>query len=159
MLYRIKSAVFKNKIFAIMKKLFLISTICLMAIVAQAQNDSVTISGKVTDFDGTPIDSCTVCWMNESFETITQALTNSEGYYSAKIRKGNYNAVAAIYEPSYAHNALNTGLPENQHRLVGISLLTVTPFSISVIIEWRHTVFTRSIFQVQYRPFKYMFDL
>ena len=37
--------------------------------------------------------------------------------YSAKIRKGNYNAVAAIYEPSYAHNALNDGLPENEHRL------------------------------------------
>jgi len=152
-LYRIKSAVFKNKIFAIMKKLFLISTICLMAIVAQAQNDSVTISGKVTDFDGTPIDSCTVCWMNESFETITQALTNSEGYYSAKIRKGNYNAVAAIYELDYQRISIvwSFGL--------GISLLTVTPFSISVIIEWRHTVFTRSIFQVQYRPFKYMFDL
>ncbi len=100
-----------------MKKTFFILTLCLMAMVAQAQNDSVMISGKVTDFDGTPIDSCTVCWMNESFETITQALTNSEGYYSAKIRKGNYNAVAAIYEPSYAHNALNTGLPENQHRL------------------------------------------
>lgn len=100
-----------------MKKLLFILVICLMAMVAQAQNNSVTISGRVTDFDGTPIDSCTVFWMNESFETITQALTNSEGYYSAKIRKGNYNAVAAIYEPSYAHNALNTGLPENEHRL------------------------------------------
>ena len=58
-----------------MKKLLFILVICLTAEVAQAQNDSVTISGKVTDFDGTPIDSCTVCWMNESFETITQALT------------------------------------------------------------------------------------
>lgn len=100
-----------------MKKLIFIPVFCLMAIVAQAQNDSVTIAGKVTDFDGTPIDSCTVCWMNESFETITQALTNSEGYYSAKIKKGNYNAVAAIYEPSYTYNALNTELPESEHRL------------------------------------------
>ena len=107
----------QHQISTAMKKLIFIPVFCLMAIVAQAQNDSVTIAGKVTDFDGTPIDSCTVCWMNESFETITQALTNSEGYYSAKIRKGNYNAVAAIYEPSYAHNALNTGLPENEHRL------------------------------------------
>ena len=49
-----------------MKKLLFILVICLTAEVAQAQNDSVTISGKVTDFDGTPIDSCTVFWMNES---------------------------------------------------------------------------------------------
>ena len=100
-----------------MKKLLFIPMLCLMTMVVQAQNDSVTIAGKVTDFDGTPIDSCTVCWMNESFETITQALTNSEGYYSAKIKKGNYNAVAAIYEPSYTYNALNTELPESEHRL------------------------------------------
>ena len=107
----------QHQISTAMKKLIFIPVFCLMAIVAQAQNDSVTIAGKVTDFDGTPIDSCTVCWMNESFETITQALTNSEGYYSAKIKKGNYNAVAAIYEPSYTYNALNTELPESEHRL------------------------------------------
>ena len=84
---------------------------------AQTPNDSVLISGKVTDFNGKPIDSCTVLWQNEQFEPIAQALTDSDGFYSVSVPKGKYNSVTAIYWPSYAQNAMANGLPESEHRL------------------------------------------
>ena len=87
------------------------------SVLAQTPNDSVRISGKVTDFNGKPIDSCTVLWQNEQFEPIAQALTHSDGFYSITIHKGRYNNVTAIYWPSYAQNAVTSGLPESEHRL------------------------------------------
>ena len=84
---------------------------------AQTPNDSVTISGRVTDFKGIPIDSCTVMWQNEQFEPIAQALTDINGFYSVRISKGKYNSVTAIYWPSYAQNAMTNGLPVSEHRL------------------------------------------
>ena len=87
------------------------------SVLAQTPNDTVLISGKVTDFNGKPIDSCTVLWQNEQFEPIAQALTDSDGFYSVSVPKGKYNSVTAIYWPSYAQNAMANGLPESEHRL------------------------------------------
>ena len=103
-------------------KLWRIMFMTLAAIVslgtmAQTSSDSIIVHGRVTDFNVVPIDSCSVCWMNEQFETITQAISDSNGFYTATIRKGIYNSVAAIYEPSYTHNASINGLPESNHRL------------------------------------------
>ena len=86
-------------------------------VLAQTSSDSVLISGRVTDFNGLPIDSCTVMWQNEQFEPIAQALTDINGFYSVRISKGKYNSVTAIYWPSYAQNAMTNGLPESEHRL------------------------------------------
>lgn len=89
------------------------------AIVVQAQtpSDYVIISGRVTDFNGKPIDSCTVMWQNEQYEPVFQTLTDSDGFYSVPIQKGKYNSMVAIYQPSYAQNAIMKGLPRNEHRL------------------------------------------
>ena len=88
-----------------------------ISVQAQTPSDSVLISGRVTDFNGMPIDSCTVMWQNEQFEPVFQTLTDSDGFYSVPIHKGKYNSMVAIYLPSYAQNAITKGLPENEHRL------------------------------------------
>lgn len=99
-------------------KLFaLLLVINAIAVQAQTPSDSVLISGRVTDFNGMPIDSCTVMWQNEQFEPVFQTLTDSDGFYSVPIHKGKYNSMVAIYLPSYAQNAITKGLPENEHRL------------------------------------------
>lgn len=84
---------------------------------AQTSQDSVTITGRVTDFHGTPIDSCSVYWMNPDFEVGTEAITNKEGYYKARIRKGRYQSMGAIYFPSYSLVAAKNGWPESKQRL------------------------------------------
>ena len=100
-------------------KLFALLMLVINATIALAQtsSDSVLISGRVTDFNGLPIDSCTVLWQNERFEPIAQALTDSGGFYSVSVSKGKYNSVTAVYWPSYAQNAMTNGLPVSEHRL------------------------------------------
>lgn len=81
------------------------------------QQDSVTIRGRVTDYNGQPIDSVSILWQSPPRNDI-EVITNKDGYYTARIPEGKYRSVAAIYLPSYAHIALKNGiLPESEHRL------------------------------------------
>ena len=90
----------------------------LLCSVAYAQQqDSVTISGRVTDYDGQPIDSASVWWQNPQFNDVVEVVTNKDGHYTARVPKGKYQSVASIYFPSYAHIAMKSGLPEAEHRL------------------------------------------
>lgn len=80
--------------------------------------ETVTITGHVTDFDGHPIDSCSISWKTPSFENAVEVLTNKEGYYTACVPKGKYQSVSAIYMPSYASVAMQEGkLEEKDYRL------------------------------------------
>ncbi len=49
------------------------------------QRDSVTIRGQVTDYNGQPIDSCSIFWQSPSFDDIKQAITDKNGYYTTRI--------------------------------------------------------------------------
>ena len=51
------------------------------------QRDSVTIRGQVTDYNGQPIDSCSIFWQSPSFDDIKQAITDKNGYYTTRIPK------------------------------------------------------------------------
>ncbi|WP_036892455.1 carboxypeptidase-like regulatory domain-containing protein [Prevotella dentasini] len=82
---------------------------------APGREDSVTVSGRVTDFSGNPVDSCSVGWMSPSFSGIKEVLTNQDGYYSARIRKGTYYAMTALYMPSYPH--VEKPFPADKQRL------------------------------------------
>ena len=100
------------------KLLFCISLSFLFCTVGHAQQqDSVTICGRVTDFNGQPIDSCSVCWYTPRFNPVSEGITNKDGYYTARVPKGKYQSVYAIYYPTYAHSALKLGLPKAEHRL------------------------------------------
>lgn len=80
--------------------------------------ETVTITGRVTDFEGHPIDSCSIWWKAPSFENVMEVFTNKEGYYTARVPKGKYQSVAAIHMPSYASVAMQEGkLDEEDYRL------------------------------------------
>lgn len=80
------------------------------------QQDSVTIRGRVTDYNGQPIDSVSIWWQNPSFNDIAQAVTDKAGCYSARIPKGKYQSVGAINMATYPHTA-KPGLQESDLRL------------------------------------------
>lgn len=83
---------------------------------AQTAKDSVTITGRVMDYHGEGIDSCSIFWQNPSFGDIKQVLTAKDGTYKARIPKGKYQSVGAIDLSVYPHTA-RPGLPEADQRL------------------------------------------
>ena len=57
----------------------------------------IKFSGKVTDYNGIPIDSCTVLIYNPDFTEAYETVSNAQGYYSLdSIPKGRYAAIAAM---------------------------------------------------------------
>ena len=79
---------------------------------------TVTITGQVTDYNGHPIDSCSVCWKTPSFANAVEVLTDKNGRYMAQVPKGKYQSVTAIHMPSYASIAMQEGiLNEKDYRL------------------------------------------
>nr|WP_245530912.1 carboxypeptidase-like regulatory domain-containing protein [Bacteroides helcogenes] len=68
------------------------------------QQDSVTIRGRVTDYNGQPIDSATVEWKNPSFDTVKEVLTDKDGNYTARIPKGKYQSMACIRMSTYPNS-------------------------------------------------------
>lgn len=95
---------------------FLLLLLYLNGIHAQQPQDSVTIRGRVTDYNGQPIDSCTICWQSPSFNGIKEALTDANGHYTARIPKGKYQSMAAINIATYPHTA-RPGLADSDQRL------------------------------------------
>lgn len=64
--------------------------------------ETVTISGRVTDFDGQPIDSCTVEVLYPDFSAAYTALSDKEGYYSIPgVAKGKYMGIYAMRLEEY----------------------------------------------------------
>lgn len=62
----------------------------------------VSISGKVTDYNGQPIDSCHVSLGNADFSTLYETLTDSNGEYKLdSIPVGNYAAICAMRAKEY----------------------------------------------------------
>lgn len=93
-------------------KLLLSSLFLLLCGVGYArQQDSVTIRGRVTDYNGLPIDSCSVAWQGPSFDFLKEAITDKDGYYTVRIAKGKYQSVAAINMSTYPRFA-KPGLTE-----------------------------------------------
>ena len=103
----------------------LLSVVCLLDLTGchhsttkDKRKETVTITGRVTDFEGHPIDSCSIWWKAPSFENVMEVFTNKEGYYTARVPKGKYQSVAAIHMPSYASVAMQEGkLDEEDYRL------------------------------------------
>ncbi len=100
-----------------MKQLISLLLLLCCTIVHAQQQDSVTIRGRVTDYNGQPIDSASIWWQNPAFDNVIDVVTNKDGYYIARVPKGKYQSVASIYFPTYAHVAMKNGLPETEHRL------------------------------------------
>ena len=101
----------KNK-----KRLSVFLFLCILGINLFAQNENtITISGQVTDFDGNPIDSCDVELMYKDFSSAYDTYTDSTGHYILKgVEKGKYMALSAIRGKDYPRS---NAVPEEDMRL------------------------------------------
>lgn len=97
-----------------MKNLLILVALAFAAC-AQKSPEMVVISGRVTGFDGQPIDSVTVGWLNPAFNGQYYATTDAEGRYTARIPKGRYAYAGGINMSEYP-NAGST-LPAADQRL------------------------------------------
>jgi hypothetical protein len=86
------------------------------AISCVQHEDCVTIKGRVTDYQNNPLDSVSVMWQDEHFSNLFEAITDSAGYYEAKIKKGRYHSMPALNMSKYIH-AVGATLPEEAFRL------------------------------------------
>ena len=75
----------------------------ILAINVFAQNENtIAISGQVTDFDGNPLDSCMVRLCHKNFKPVYETYSNKQGYYTLKdVEKGQYLALLAIRPKEY----------------------------------------------------------
>lgn len=85
------------------KILFLIFSVAFSPILVQGQsNETITISGKVTDFEGKAIDSCVVQVLHPDFSTAYETYSDKNGNYKIyQVKKGNYLALYAIRPKEY----------------------------------------------------------
>lgn len=84
------------------------------AIGLQAQN-TVTVSGRVTDFEGRPIDGCVVSLINADFSDAYTVTSDGDGYYSISgVEKGKYAALGAMRPEEYPRPPV---VPEEDMRL------------------------------------------
>lgn len=70
------------------------------------QRDTFIISGRVTDFNGQPIDSVTIRLKDRAFKDIYETLTDKNGNYSIEAKKGIYYCLYAIKLSEYRVNRL-----------------------------------------------------
>jgi len=62
---------------------------------AQTQ-ETVTISGRVTDFEARPVEGATVELKDSHFNNVASTLSRADGRYSLQVPKGVYMALAAV---------------------------------------------------------------
>lgn len=74
-----------------------------LGVTAQAQSsNTITISGKVTDFNNNPVDSSVVRILHKNFDVAYETYTDKDGNYTLKdIDKGRYMAMFAMRPEEY----------------------------------------------------------
>ena len=92
--------------------LFSFTTVCLAQ---EPESETITISGRVTDFDGHPVDGSAVLLLNSDFSPAYKTLSDADGYYRLEnVRKGRYAAMAAMRLEEYPRE---NAVPEEDMRL------------------------------------------
>lgn len=86
------------------KTLTIILAFCFSSLI-QAQ-EYVTLSGRVTDFTGQPIDSVLVRVKDRAFKNPYQTYSDKNGNFSMQVAKGNYNCIYATKVSDYRKTKL-----------------------------------------------------
>ncbi|PKP34185.1 MAG: hypothetical protein CVU00_08020 [Bacteroidetes bacterium HGW-Bacteroidetes-17] len=89
-----------------MRKLILFGIILFAVSGCVKKTEKFVISGKVTDFNGQPIDSVTIRLKNKAFENVYETLSDRNGNYALEVDKGNYYCLYAIKLSEYRVNRL-----------------------------------------------------
>lgn len=83
--------------------------------VVQAQESTITISGRVTDYEGNPIDSSTVRLIHANFSDAYITYTDADGRYSLEgVEKGSYAALYILRPEEYPRS---NAVPKEDMRL------------------------------------------
>lgn len=86
-------------------KIYLLLFTLFSTIILHAQ-EKITLSGRITDFSGNPIDSAIVRIMDRNFKAQFITYSDRDGYYSMVVTKGNYNCIYAIKPSEYRKTKL-----------------------------------------------------
>lgn len=115
---------------------------------AADETEFVVIDGHVTDFQDRPLGNVNVLWQNPAFNGKYFTLTDSTGYYRARIPKGRYHNTGAINMDEYP-NAGST-LPEADQRLEYWAWNFFADRDTTIDIRYhRMEVYGLNIFQIQ----------
>ncbi|MDR1348038.1 MAG: carboxypeptidase-like regulatory domain-containing protein, partial [Prevotellaceae bacterium] len=96
-------------------KLFLVFTLNIFLCDICYSQNTITVSGRVTDFDGNAIDSSIVEISHADFSSAYETYTDKDGYYSINnVKKGKYMAIYAMRPKEYPR--ANT-VPDDEMRL------------------------------------------
>lgn len=116
---------------------------------AQNSNDTVVVSGIVSNFEGKPIDSAYVEIKNADFSTEYETYTNDKGEYNLSVKKGKYLALASIKLSEYP-NLNPNALPKSQQRLEFWCWNLIVTDNLVLDIHYnRLEIYGVNIFQIQ----------
>jgi len=74
--------------------------------IAFTQENKVILSGKVTDYDGNPIDSAIVLIKDHNFKDVYTTFSDTEGNYRLTVKKGTYYGLASVRMQDYGKTKL-----------------------------------------------------
>ena len=123
------------------------------------QNDSITISGMVTDFEGQPIEKALVMLKGNDFSKfVDTTYSNHLGQYSLKAKKGKYSGLASVKMEDYgktklefwafeipAYENLNIDVRYDKLEVYGVNVFQVQGAYPGYTIYFRPMSLTRSL--------------
>lgn len=77
--------------------------------------DSVTINGRVTDYENHPLNNVSVSWARPDFSEVSVTLTDKNGNYTIRLPKGKYHSMGALNMDEYI--IAKSTLPDEDQRL------------------------------------------
>ncbi len=133
-----------------MKLKILILQVLFIALFLQtsAQEDSITISGVVTDYDGNLMDSCLIELFNANFRTAYETYTDKKGEYKLLAEKGTYLALGALKMSEYP--IAGSTLPKDEQRLEFWAWNVIAQKDLKIDIKYhRLEVYGVNVFRIQ----------
>jgi hypothetical protein len=88
-----------------MRRILIFTLSLIISCILNAQGKA-TLSGRVTDFNGNPIDSVSVRLKNKQFKNVYETLSDINGRFSLQVEKGNYYCLYAIKLSDYGRTKL-----------------------------------------------------
>ncbi len=114
--------------------LFIIPGVVLLISPCKNQ-DYVTISGKITDFENLPMDSVSIELKDSNFITVDSAMSAKGGLYSFKTKKNNYFALCAVKKSDYAKSNLEFwtwNVPAHKDLTIDIQIEKIEIYGVNV---------------------------
>ena len=122
--------------------------LCVIHLQGNAQTDSITITGVVSDFKDNPMDSCLVELFNGNFKTAYETQSDKNGKYTLVVKKGSYLALGALRMSEYP--IAGSTLPKDEQRLEFWAWNVIAQENLTINIKYnRLEVYGVNVFRIQ----------